>query len=422
MGIEGILLSIITNAIRIVAFKKMIDVFVDRQNCHWKYHNILYFVFWAMTSIVYHLFYLPPLNILCNILGLILILFPYKIKISRKLIIIFLLYGINALVDSVVVFSFSNYQYGTPVQPLQEYITSLVMFFIAMIIERTLVMEEDSILPYTYRIFLGIVPVISMGIIFYIGKLGFYYRGIILFIATGLLVINILNIYIYQSFIKFYSAYIDKKMQEQMIQVYVQQLDVIKETQKREKSLWHDMKHHLIELKTLLKDEKIFEAQKYVRDMEQFMIGNQSSVSTGNQEIDGILGYMLQNANRTLKEVKVQINIPEGMFHGNFKICTILGNLLDNAIREAQKTERKYLYIEVYTKEGILFIFIENSYLGNVIKIKDEFRSIQKEGQNHGLGLQNVKKIIHMCGGEMNISFTKDLFKVEVLLYIRALK
>ena len=253
-------------------------------------------------------------------------------------------------------------------------------------------------------------------------KMGEQLRGVILFTATGLLIINILNIYIYQSLIQFYSAYMEQKMQEQIMRLYAQELEIIQESQKNEKNLWHDMKHHIIELKMILKEKKIQEAQEYLKEMEQFMTGSHETAATGNQEVDGILEYMIKRANRTLKEVNVQINIPEGMFHGNFKLCTILGNLLDNAIRESQKTERSYLNVKIFVKSGILFLFIENSYSGNVIKWKEKFKTTQKNAAHHGIGLENVKKMIDMYGGEININNTEDIFKVEALLYINSVK
>ncbi len=422
MGIKGILLSIAANAVRTVAIKKLVDTFTDKRTCLWKFHWVLYVFFWGFTSTIYHLFYYPPLNLLCNILGLILILLPYNIKMSRKMLTVFLIYGINALDDSIVVFAFSKYQFGNPVNPLQEYVTSLVMFLVAMIMERTARMEKDSALPFRYQASLGIVPVISVGIIFYVAKLGTQFRGIILFTATGLLIINILNIYFYQSLIQFYSGYMEQKMQEQMVHIYARELEIIQESQKHEKTLWHDMKHHIIELKMMLKDKKIRDAQEYLKEMEQFMASSNETVSTGNQEVDGILDYMMKKANEVLKKVKVQINIPEGMFHGNFKLCTILGNLLDNAIREAQKTERKYLCVEIFVKAGVLFLFIENSYSGNVIKRKEKFKTTQKEVTHHGIGLENVRKMIDIFGGEININYTEDIFKVEALLYINSIK
>ena len=95
---------------------------------------------------------------------------------------------------------------------------------------------------------------------------------------------------------------------------------------------------------------------------------------------------------------------------------------MDNAIREAKKTERRYLYVEIYTKAGILFLFIENSYSGNVIKQANKFRTTQKDMDFHGIGLENAKKMIEMCDGEINISYTEDMFKVEALLYIETVK
>ena len=103
-----------------------------------------------------------------------------------------------------------------------------------------------------------------------------------------------------------------------------------------------------------------------------------SLVATGNQEIDGILDFLLDQARKTLTEVRTEITIPEGIFRGNFKLCTILGNLLDNAIREAKETEQKYLGITMYTKNGMLFLRIENSYPGNIIKVGDGFRTTQR--------------------------------------------
>ena len=211
-------------------------------------------------------------------------------------------------------------------------------------------------------------------------------------------------------------------MQEQILHVYADELEVMQETQKRENTLWHDMKHHIIELKTMLNETKIQDAQNYIKEMEQFVTSSNETIVTGNQEIDGILDYMLKKANRVLKEVKAQINIPEGMFYGNFKVCTILGNLLDNAIREAEKTERKYLGIELYTKAGILLLFIENSYSGKIIKRNEKFKSTQKDTASHGIGLENVRKIIDKCGGEINITNIEDTFKVEALLYLDSIK
>ena len=44
------------------------------------------------------------------------------------------------------------------------------------------------------------------------------------------------------------------------------------------------------------------------------MLNPKEYSTTGNQEIDGVLNYMLQKANETLNQVDVQINIPEDLY------------------------------------------------------------------------------------------------------------
>lgn len=45
MGINGILLSIISNAIRTVAIKKLVDIFIDKNACTWKFYWMAYVFF-----------------------------------------------------------------------------------------------------------------------------------------------------------------------------------------------------------------------------------------------------------------------------------------------------------------------------------------------------------------------------------------
>ena len=61
-------------------------------------------------------------------------------------------------------------------------------------------------------------------------------------------------------------------MLEQMVEVYSYQLDVARESQKQVNSLRHDMKHHIIELQSMLKNTNNPEIIKYLQDMEKFML------------------------------------------------------------------------------------------------------------------------------------------------------
>ena len=40
----------------------------------------------------------------------------------------------------------------------------------------------------------------------------------------------------------------------------------------------------------------------------------------------------------------------------------------------------------------------------------------------HGIGLENVKKMVEANGGEISINYENNRFKVEVLLYLSNIK
>jgi sensor histidine kinase regulating citrate/malate metabolism len=48
----------------------------------------------------------------------------------------------------------------------------------------------------------------------------------------------------------------------------------------------------------------------------------------------------------------------------------------------------------------------------------NKFKTSQPDTAIHGIGLKNVKNIVAKEEGELNISYTKERFKVEVMMYL----
>ncbi|MDD3279255.1 MAG: GHKL domain-containing protein [Lachnospiraceae bacterium] len=418
----NIIVSILANGLRIYAIKRFVEMFFHKQEYRWKIQKLLYVFFWVETSFVYNMYHLPLYNMLANVAALILVIYPYKASKSRKFLVIFLIYVVNVLIDSFVVVGFTKYAFGSEVNQIYECITSLLLLLLVIIFERTLLEEKEIFLPLIYEIVLGLVPVVSIGIIYYVIKSAYEMKEMIISVVMGLFFINILIFYLYHSLAEFYSACLEKKTLEQMVKAYEYQLELVQESQNRVKALRHDLKHHIIELKSMAKEDEDNKMQTYLQDMEKFMLNPQEYVATGNQNVDGVLNFFLQKAHGVLKKVEVQINIPEQQLLSNFAVCAILGNLIENAIRAASDTDEKYLGVNIRNKQGILFVFIENSYQGEVMEKNDKFLTSQENATIHGIGLENVRKIVQMSGGEMEISHDQKRFEVEVLLYLSEMK
>ena len=413
------IIALLANALRFYALKYFVGIFVQKEESRWKHVSILYIIGWAWTSAISLLFSSPAMNILSNITS---IFFPYRIKKTKKCLAVFIIYVINALVDSIVILSLTKYTMGQPVNQVYECVTSFALLFIAIIIQRTTEPEKEITLPALNMAALLMVPVVSIVYIYYLIIVAHEIKEIVIFAALALLFINILIFYLYHSLLKFYSARMNEQVFKQMLEVYSYQLDIARESEERVKALRHDIKHHIIELSAMAKKNNNDDMIKYLSGMKDFMLNPKEYSTTGNQEIDGVLNYMLQKANKTLNQVDVQINIPEDLYFNNFNICVILGNLVDNAVREASKSKEKLLTIKMQIKQEVLLIFIENSYSGKILEKRNGLQTTPPELAIHGIGLENVKKVVIANGGEIKIDYTSNRFCVQVLLYMSRIK
>lgn len=306
---------------------------------------------------------------------------------------------------------------GEPFNQIYECMTSLVMILFAIVLERTISKEREMELPTIYRILLSIVPFISIVSLCYLAMTVAQQKKFMIIISAWMLLINMVIFYLYYALAQFYSEKTEKKMFEQMVDAYAYQLDLAQESQERVNALRHDMKHHIIELSSMIKAEENPEAIKYLKNMNRFMLNPKEYVATGNKEIDSVLNYLLHDVGEVLDHVTIDILIPEKSCWKDFTVCVILGNLVDNAIREAKKSEEKYLEIHIRVRKGVLLIDIENSYFGEIKEQNHRFKTTQDNVAIHGIGLENVKRIVRENGGEIKIFYENNRFRIKVLLY-----
>lgn len=410
--------TLLANIPRFYAIKCFIGIFVKNAECRCKYIRILYIVALIWTCSIYVIFVSPALNIFSNVTALCILIAPYKLKKVKKVFAVCTIYVINALVDIAVTFFMTDPVVGKIGNPIYEYVVSLLFLLITIIIERTSGLEEKISLPVWNMLVLIFVPISSISCIYWLAVEIQESKQIVFPVAAVLLLINILVFYLYHSLLEFYSSKMKEQIFQQMIDVYAFQLDVARESDNRVKALRHDMKHHIIEIAALARQNKTQELITYLDEMKLFMLNPREQLCTGNKEIDGVLNYLLQKAKKTLNKVELKINIPEQLQMKQFYLCVILGNLVDNAVREAEKSEEKYLFIKMTVKQAVLFIEIKNSYSGKIIEKREKLYTTQKELSIHGIGLENVKKVVADQEGDIQISYTESCFCVHVLLYL----
>ena len=382
--------------------------------------GLVFLIYFLVNTGCYLAFHSAWMNLAVNISGIFLLAFMYQKSFKKSLFTGCSIYLIDIICDTVATLPFVEYKYGQEINEFYAVIT-VFLFFLCELLAEKIVNRKDGNMEQNLPLAMMLVPVssiVTFGLLMYTKSSS---QTVLLIVSIGFLFINFLLLYLYNMLLKSFAQYYENETLKREIQIYMNQIEIILQNEENINLLKHDMKHHLNELKLLAAKRETPDILEYIEDMEVFMQPSGIIVSSGNVEIDSLLNYMLQRAKKSLRSVNAKIQIPEEISH-SFDINIILGNLLENAIEAAEKTEDKMLDVEIGLKQGVLKIKIENSFSGMWIpkKIieKGQFFTTKGDQERHGFGLKSVRKIVEKYHGVMEINPDGKCFCVKIILYL----
>lgn len=399
------------NIFRIYLVYQFMKIFYEKSKVDKKIEMIMYSIYFVCNTWLYIEFHLAWINITNTLLGIILLSFLYTSSIKKGFFVSTLIYILNMICDIFSTIPFVNYEDGKNTNQILFVVGDLFFLICERLTEKmvTKKKDENKDLP------LILVPICSVGIIFYMTYSGNMLGMEIVVVGMGLLFINFLVLYIYNILLGALSQSYENQILNQKLQMYANQLNLILQNEEKMSALRHDMKHHLNELNFLTLKEENEEIQNYIKSMELFIQNPNEIIYSGNTEIDSLLNYMLKNAKEQLNVADVRVQLPEDMKH-SFDINVILGNLLENAIEAACKTPDKILKGSIIFHKGVLKIKLENSYNKNLKRGRDGYVTTKENKREHGIGLKSVQSIVEKYNGAMEIS-EGELFGITIVLY-----
>ena len=181
----------------------------------------------------------------------------------------------------------------------------------------------------------------------------------------------------------------------------------------------HDLKQrYLLEQSYLQQGRYEQLAQCYAEGINMLKNGRLTA-NTGNSCIDNIINYKAVIAEQKGIEVGTDLTIACDAALNAPDIYSLLGNLLDNAIEAAERTEEgtRWLKVKIRADDSNMLIVMENPYRGYLQREKGRYISTKEDGQRHGVGLKIVEDIAAKYQGEVQIQDAEQIFVVKILLY-----
>ncbi|MGL5677747.1 MAG: ATP-binding protein [Cellulosilyticaceae bacterium] len=241
--------------------------------------------------------------------------------------------------------------------------------------------------------------------------------GITLIIAIGYMLWRDL-VQAYNSKLLFEEAHRQTARQLDMQLAYTQQLFEGTEANRR---LTHDFRHHLRTLTGLAEQAHATDVLHYMEQIVAITRPQQSNACVpfvSHLALDALLQYYHTAATTKGIAIAIRLSLPDVLPLDEVDFCTLLGNLIENAIEACERlsNDTSHILIASHQTDSQLFMIIENTYDGVLKRQGKHFVSRKTSAPRLGVGVASVQTLVSSCGGFMDLYPTDTLFKVSIML------
>ena len=154
----------------------------------------------------------------------------------------------------------------------------------------------------------------------------------------------------------------------------------------------HDIRNLIAAAEMVINDKSSYEAGKEMIESLKERADNLSvPLICQNPIVNAVIWQKSKEAAEKNIDFRVNIKKDETLNIERTDICSVVANLLDNAIREAENHKDSFVEINARTDIGMVFVEVKNT--SDLIHTEEDLPETTKESGCHGYGLEIVDKI-----------------------------
>ena len=206
------------------------------------------------------------------------------------------------------------------------------------------------------------------------------------------------------------------EMQEKQYESLQQYLDASAKTR-------HDFRQTIYTLKELSTEKDYPAIDDYLSRYIEALPQKETVDYCRNHALNALINHYVRMAKQANIRTELQINLPEALRVDSVDLCSIVGNILENAITACGSVPEKnrFIRLALSAEQGNeLYLAVSNSFGGKLRQKGERYLSTRKGG--NGIGLLSVAAIAERYGGTANFSHDQSVFFSDVMLVNRAPK
>lgn len=182
--------------------------------------------------------------------------------------------------------------------------------------------------------------------------------------------------------------------------------------------LRHDVRSFVHDVQEMVNNGQISRKTDFLDEIESRVLPLYSS---GNQMLDSVLTVKLNKLQSNKIELKgTNLHYTSGMNISDFALCSLVSNMLDNAIEALNDRKDcegdRYVYLQFAYSPAGLAIICENPLMGILPKMHRTSFLSKKYEPYHGLGISIMKRLVDEADGTFETVVSDDLFRVLAII------
>lgn len=415
---------------QVVIIKKYLKVFlgINCNYCRQLIGWVIYFVF-LIVGQVFHIYSSSSLIIGNIVFILLILLISNRKKIFKNIIFSILLCFGWLLIEGIVgiIINFLEIE-NEIMQKIGSFISEIIMLWVVYSFDYIKREKNHGKMKIQYWLGMVFMPIGSVCIMYQIFLLSLYNAQYVIMSAITAIFLLGINYIMYElcgSLERETEVMTQARLYEQQLVLYNEEAKEREQEYFRYRKIRHDMKNHLIGLRSLIKEGDVQRAENYLDGLLDDIEIVEEKICSGNVVVDTLVNAKYTLAKKMHIKTDIQVCIPNEFKFQDKHLMVILGNIIDNAIEASMKLpeEERYIKLIILYQKKMLNILIINNYNGRTRKNRwGEFITTKEEQVYHGLGLSAIKQAIDYYNGEVKITEKNGKFQVSILIYENNIK
>lgn len=176
----------------------------------------------------------------------------------------------------------------------------------------------------------------------------------------------------------------------------------------------HDLEKHFLYIRTMAEKGETGEAIEYIDKILGDKLLKMNKIIFTDDDIFNVIINTRMEICR-LKNISPIIRVDGNAINeiDPEDVMILFGNIFDNAIEAAEKTEEKLITLNVQLQGDYISIYMENSFDGEIDK---NLKTSKLNKLEHGFGMKNVKQIVKKYDGMIKCFTDRRMFCCDILL------